>query len=356
MTRATSSRRRPVALDDRAAAGRRRGAREPSEVDGGRQQRAPRCAARAWPARRAAWCARRRTRPRRRRRRCRGRTAGRRPRCALSARSTAVPALGPSGTTVMPSDCRSSTNHSNSSGGSSGSTTTVIGWPCVASHAPAHSQPPRWGSAMMAPLPAASAASRCSEPLVREAGVELAPARRSRQPERLDPVAGVGLEGSPHRAVERARRSRLPAVDPAQVALDHRAPAPHAPGQHGARSPRAPTRRPVRAGTRLPPRRRGSRDREHGRARPRRGQRPGRGRRRRRQVRCSLPRCCAAAAPRQRSRRGRHGWHGQRPGRRSAWRHTLTKRWTAVTTVSTSMTHRTGISSDGEQQADARGR
>lgn len=65
----------------------------------------------------------------------------------------------------MPNDSRRATNHSYTSAGSRASTTTVIGV-CLteAAQNPAHSQPPRWGRARIAPFPPARAASIRSQP------------------------------------------------------------------------------------------------------------------------------------------------------------------------------------------------
>ena len=77
---------------------------------------------------------------------------------ALAARR--APRARPSGRAARRS-CRASqrrsTNQSNSSGGSICSTTTVSPWPWSTSQRPAHSHPPRCGSARITPLPPSSA-------------------------------------------------------------------------------------------------------------------------------------------------------------------------------------------------------
>ena len=82
----------------------------------------------------------------------------------------------------MPKDRRRSTNHSNSSGGSSCSTTAVTGMSLMrVSQNAAHSQPPRWGRTMMAPVPLARAASMCSNPVaVKPASISARPRLGSR--------------------------------------------------------------------------------------------------------------------------------------------------------------------------------
>ena len=111
------------------------------EVHAGRDERRAGAQRERRRARRASSCARRRTRPRPRRPRGRGRRAGRRSGWPSSARSTAAPASGPSGTTSMPIASRTPANHSKSSGGSTGSTTTVGATPRPASHVAGEVEP-----------------------------------------------------------------------------------------------------------------------------------------------------------------------------------------------------------------------
>ena len=75
--------------------------------------------------------------------------------------------------------------------------------------------------AMMAPLPAAIAASRCSKPSARKPGVEVGGARAG-EPERLLVVAGVALEGLVDEPAEPSAGQR--GIDPAEVALHLGAP------------------------------------------------------------------------------------------------------------------------------------
>ena len=104
-------------------------------------------------------------------------------------------------------------------GAASGSTTAVTGTRCTSvSQKAAHSQPPRCGSARMTPRPAGP--GRLD---VLVADHVVAPCdlrdRASGQAERLEVVAGVGLEGGLDGPLER-RAPKLPTADAAQVADD----------------------------------------------------------------------------------------------------------------------------------------
>ena len=133
----------------------------------------------------------------------------------------------------MPRSLRRSANHSNSSGGSSGSTTTVILKPWSVIHRPAHSHPPRCGSARITPLPPSSASVTWWQPSIENAALDCA-LRQRRQPEALHVVAGVAVERCLRRDAQRGAGERR--VDAAQVPLDHLPPGRRWRGWH--RSPR----------------------------------------------------------------------------------------------------------------------
>ena len=150
---------------------------------------------------------------------------------ALSARRTSPAAVGPRGTMFMPSWRRKSLKNSNSAGGSTGSTTTVTGMPITrVSQKPAHSHPPRWGRATIVPRPAAADSVTWWKPSTPKWRSTSATGSAG-QPERVDPVAGVAVEGGVDGAVEG------PALElgtgPAQVAGDQHA----ALGRHRGRGP-----------------------------------------------------------------------------------------------------------------------
>ena len=265
--------------------------------------------------------ARRRTRPRCRRRRCRGRTAGTTTSAPLMAAITSVPACGPRGTTCMPSSRRNSTKKSNSSGGSTASTTAVT---CTSEHL---------GEPERGPLPPAEvgqgqdrADARGQRPLDvvvaldREPGVDLR-RRQLGQPERVDPVAGVGAEGLVHGPAQ-GRPGEARAVRPAGGCARSAAaarPTPRRrwswPGHHRARPPvGAPrARRPSRRGRRR--RRRLDVERTESHA-------------------AGLRECdgCPAGAARPARSDGRCGWPGRPADGPGAWaRPAAARRWPGAT-------------------------
>ena len=264
----------------------------------------------------------------------------------------------PSGITCIPSRDRSSTNHSNSSGGSMRSTTTVIGWPRSAIQRPAHSHPPRWASAMIAPFPSSSA-SRSSDSRPPRT-TRRRPAWTARQAEALQPVPGVGVERVLHGPTQPQPAQRR--VDAPEVSFDHRPPfgagevGPSAErgDQAGATTPgialaaSAPQRYPpVVARSRTRPTSPASPN-SRGRPRARSRLRPGGGGRAFAVARCEHTRALAAGAPHLDPGGGDRG--------DSACLQTLTKRWIAVIEVRASITQRIGISSRLAQQARRRWR
>ena len=329
------------------------------EVHAGRARAARRSAARASPALRASSCARRRSRPRTPSP-ARSRSQSRHTiRFAFSARSTAAPASGPSGTTSIPIASRTSANHANSSGGSTGSTTTVGATPRPASHAAAKSKPPRCGSARMSPLPAASAASMCSQPIASKRGSTDCRGVRG-QPEELEPVPPVRGERVRHRALQlatlepaRGRASEVAGDESTPPGEERREGAPARPRRSASR--RAPgSAFASAAAPRYAQVRRAIGDcgpvgRGGGQGRLRRAARAWR----RASRRASGPRCSrqrasigtrSVGAPRRTAHPAVTGleqaWAA--PGRSEAWRHTLMNRCTAVSDVRTIITQSTG--------------
>ena len=268
------------------------------------------------------------------------------------------PASGPSGTTFMPSDSRNVDEPLEQLGRLERLDHDGDRWPLI-------------GEPAAGPLPAAEvgqgedhalarrrARRRCARSPSTAKPPSTSAADSAGQPEALDPVAGVGVE----RGLDRARAARRPAATGRRAAGGARssraARACLGRSRRRASTPRAPATT-ARAGLR------GERARRlvGGQADAVDATRPGRAQHgegagaaaqdwRRRRTSLQPDRCGPTrrdCAPRPRA--ARRSMHDR--ARRSAWRHTLTKRWTAVTTVRTSITHRIGTQQRVEQQAEA---